>query len=103
MLTLHVWMVHKRLLMEGKDGKDIQEALFDELWEDTSKRIRAVGVSELSVNKNLKDVQGYSFRACVELDEALKRESEDEVLEDIGGAVWRFVYLRMIILSLIMS
>lgn len=49
LLVLHVWMVHKRLLTEGKPGRTIQECLFDELWLDTTKRIRALGVNELSV------------------------------------------------------
>ena len=87
-------MIHKRLIAEGKRGKQVQEAMFDELWEDTSNRIRAVGVNELSINKHLKEVQGYSFRYCLELDEALTKESEDEVLEEIGGTLWRFNFLR---------
>eukprot|EP01041_Mallomonas_annulata_P004358 gene4358-8671_t len=70
-LLMHIWMINRRLLIEGKEGKLIQECLFDELWEDTCARIRSVGIGELSVNKNLKDVQGYSFRFCVELDHAL--------------------------------
>lgn len=52
LLVLHVWMVHKRLLPEGKPGLLIQEALFDELWEDTCNRIRGQGVVELSVKFN---------------------------------------------------
>jgi len=51
MLVLHVWMVHKRLLLEDKQGLLVQEALFDELWEDTSNRIRGQGINELSVRE----------------------------------------------------
>ena len=50
MLVVHVWMVHKRLLSEGKQGLLVQEALFDELWEDTCNRIRGQGIVELSVS-----------------------------------------------------
>jgi hypothetical protein len=49
LLVLHVWMIHKRLLKEGKPGLLVQEALFDELWDNTSNRIRGQGVNELSV------------------------------------------------------
>ena len=96
MLTLHVWMIHKRLIMgdTGRQGKDVQECLFDELWEDTSSRIRHIGINELSVNKNLKDVQGFSFKCMLELDHALTRPSEDEIVDTIGGTLWRFVYMR---------
>lgn len=114
-LVLHIWMIHKRLMVEGKPALLIQEALFDELWEDTSNRIRAQGIGELSVNRYLKDVQGYSFRCCVELDHVLSLPptaplvnpsgSEDEkdvvyhsyeerILDELAGALWRGVYLR---------
>ena len=32
LLIVHVWMLHKRLLMEGEEGKILEEALFDRLW-----------------------------------------------------------------------
>lgn len=96
LLVIHVWMLHKRLLEEGsKDGLLIQECMFDELWEDTSNRIRSHNINELSINKYLKGVQGYSFRTCLELDEAMtKIPDEEEVVEEIGGVLWRMAYLR---------
>jgi cytochrome b pre-mRNA-processing protein 3 len=94
-LMTHIWMVHKRLLLSDiQNGKLVQEALFDYLWEDTTNRIRNQKINELSVNKNLKDVQSFSFRYCIELDQSLKMPTEDEILEDIGGAIWRSVYDR---------
>lgn len=89
---IHIWMVHKRLLSVEPNGKKIQEALFDYLWEDTTNRIRNQNVNELSVNKYLKDVQSLSFKTCIELDQSLKMPTEDEIVTDIGGAVWRSVY-----------
>ena len=109
MLMTHIWMVHKRLLSEdmGAQGRKIQECMFDELWEDTSSRIRGVGIGELSVNKYLKEVQGYSFKYVIELDQALTHmkgadaltpATADEKLlqakDDIGGALWRNTYMR---------
>jgi hypothetical protein len=44
-------MIHRRLILEGKEGKRAQEGLFDLLWEDTSKRLRTLAVPELSVRK----------------------------------------------------
>jgi hypothetical protein len=91
--TLHLWIIHKRLIKEStsgsvaaatrsnRKGELIQESLFDEFWDDTIKRIRAQGVVEISVNKNLQEIQKLSFRFCLELDEALdKRYSPSEVL-----------------------
>jgi cytochrome b pre-mRNA-processing protein 3 len=96
-LLVHIWLIHKRLLLCGdksskKQGLAIQESMFDELWDDTSNRIREAGINELSINKYLTQVQGYSFKACVELDEALTKPSRDEKVEEIAGVVWRSVY-----------
>ena len=88
----HAWMVHKRLIKEGNEGRLIQECMFDELWEDTCNRLRAIGINELSVNKYLSEVQSYSFQFCVELDQALTKPTEEEVVQDIGGALWRHAY-----------
>jgi hypothetical protein len=71
LLVVHVWMIHKRLQREGKPGLLVQEALFDALWDDSSNRIHSKGIPEISLNKYLKDVQSYSFRTCIELDQAL--------------------------------
>lgn len=45
-----MWMLHRRLIMLGGEGTLLDEALYDELWEETSRRIRALGVGEMSVN-----------------------------------------------------
>ena len=94
LIMMHVWMIHQRLLLEGSAGSTLQECMFDELWDDTSIRIRNVGIHEISVNKRLSEVQGYSFRTCMELDHCMTLPSEDEKLEEIAGVVWRSAFLR---------
>jgi len=89
LLLSHIWMVHRRLIAEGKQGKLMQEALFDILWEDTTVRIRSVGVTELLVNKSLSDVQKYSFPMLVSLDQAVAMPSGEETLDQLGAAMWR--------------
>ena len=61
LLLAHVWLIHKRLLADGESGKLMQESIFDLLWDDTSMRIRSMGINELSVNKNLVS-RGQQFR-----------------------------------------
>jgi hypothetical protein len=39
-------------------------------------------------------VQSYSFKYCIELDEAISKNSEEEVLDEIGGSLWRHAYVR---------
>lgn len=94
LLMIHTWMIHRRLLQEGGAGNSLQECMFDELWDDTSIRIRNAGIAEISVNKRLSEVQGYSFRTCMELDQCMSLPSEDEKLEEIAGVMWRHAFLR---------
>jgi cytochrome b pre-mRNA-processing protein 3 len=87
LILMHVWVVHKRLIKEGRDGKRIQEALFDLLWDDTSARLRAIDVPEISINNYLMQVQSYSLQTCTNLDSVihkiqengLKMEAEEDV------------------------
>lgn len=72
LLMVHVWLVHRRLALEGTDGKVMQELMFDRLWEETVVRIRYLNVSELTVNKHLAEVQQAGFNACISYDRGLK-------------------------------
>lgn len=97
LLMTHVWLVHHRLsaaaaLGEG-DAKPVQEAVFDKLWDDTTVRIRSMGINELMVNKSLGDVQKYSFPMLVSYDQALALPSLEEQDDHLGAAVWRNVWL----------
>ncbi|TDH66665.1 uncharacterized protein CCR75_005188 [Bremia lactucae] len=71
-LMAHVWLVHRRLALEGEKGKIMQELVFDRLWEETVVRIRYLNISELTVNKYLAQVQQICFNACIAYDKGLK-------------------------------
>jgi hypothetical protein len=70
-LTMHIWFLHKRLIMNTDDPHRaalIQEELFDIVWQDSSNRMRAHGVNEWLITKNLKTVQQYTFMHCFHYD-----------------------------------
>jgi hypothetical protein len=48
-------------------------------------------VNELSVNGYLKEVQQYSFGACVSYDAAYAFEDPEERLDELAGAIYRCV------------
>ena len=87
LINLHAWLVHNRLRSVGSQGKVMQEQLFDRFWEDTTTRIRTLGVPELTVNKHLKETQTFSFGAAMAYDHGLK-ESKDV----LAGALYRNVF-----------
>ena len=102
-LTFHIWLIHKRLLLQEnleqqqpsqgenvvsddssiiprssrKDYnmcKDMDVELFNIFWDNTTCRIRALNVYELSVNKHLQNVQKYTFIHLVQYDHCYSAE-----------------------------
>lgn len=84
-LLLHVWIINRRLLGEGKTGKLVQETFFDTLWENTERRLRAIGIHEISINKQLTEVQKWSFGALVAYDIGYKSEGDGN--QELGRCV----------------
>mmetsp|Transcript_13724 Transcript_13724/g.22385 ORF Transcript_13724/g.22385 Transcript_13724/m.22385 type:complete len:302 (+) Transcript_13724:180-1085(+) len=90
LVLLHLWMLHRRLVSdEIPGGKELQEAVFDTFWENTTRRIRATGVPEMSVNKHLNVVQKSCFTAAVNYDYGYNLQ--DENLE-LGSTIWRSIF-----------
>ena len=99
-----MWLAHRRLKHTGtessssssfsEEDRRLQEAIFDQLWEDTQVRIRATGVPELTVTKHLTSMQKLSFAMCVEFDHALTFEDKDERLDHMSAALWRYVWQK---------
>ena len=51
-------------------------------------------IPELRISRYLSDTQKLSFGACVSYDESLKIKDLEECLDDLAGAIWRYVYKR---------
>jgi cytochrome b pre-mRNA-processing protein 3 len=99
MLTMHIWFLHKRLISDQVDPHFsllVQEELFDILWYDTTIRIRAEGVNELTVNKHLKDVQQVTFAHLCHYDHAYEEyaENDTERMRELKELVWMHVMNR---------
>ena len=90
LILIHVWIVNKRLLLEGKPGKKLQAELFDTLWENSERRIRNAGIPEMSVSKNMAEIQKISFGAMVSYDIGLKKSDDGDF--ELGSAVWRNLF-----------
>jgi len=84
--SLHIWLVLARLREEGKDGKQMSQALYDTFWEDMERRVHAEGV-KVRVSKWLKELEEYFFGSCVAYDNALKAEESA-----LDAALFRNVY-----------
>lgn len=73
----------------------IQEELFDIFWTDSTNRMRAHGVNEWVVNKNLKSVQQYTFMHCFHYDHCYSELLDDpkERLEELKNLVQKHILL----------
>jgi len=111
LLSMHVWFLHKRLIVNSEINKTvsnatkgantpannllIDEELFDIFWNDTRSRIRAVeGIHELTLNKHLKDAQQATFLQCTQYDHAFLDFGDDDPngrFQVICDAVWKHV------------
>jgi len=91
LISVHVWIVNKRLLQEGtKAAKKLQAEVFDTLWENTERRVRNAGVAETSLSKSMAEIQKISFGAMVSYDIGLKIKDDDDF--ELSSAVWRNLF-----------
>jgi hypothetical protein len=94
LLALHVWLLHKRHMIDFHNdglfcGRVADKEVFDAFWEDTMHRIRNVGVREMSVNKQLENVQKACFVDMMEYDRAIR--TDDDNME-LSAALFKGVF-----------
>ena len=113
LLTLHVWLLHKRLVLDTYDPSTalhVDAELFHILWDDTTCRIRAQpNVMELAVNKHLLQVQQYTFLHLTHYDHAYDDDDDmDNTMlqegpeaqqqqrrhQELRNLVWHHVFVR---------
>ena len=87
MFCLHVWMVLKRLRLEGKPGKKISQIMYDEFQDDVEHMVRAAGV-QVRLGKHLSELEKQFYGSCTAYDRAMGKDAR----EGLEGALWRNVY-----------
>ena len=87
MLSLHVWMVLKRLRLEGKPGKKISQIMYDEFQDDVEHMVRQAGV-QVRLGKHLSELEKQFYGSCTAYDRAIGNDAP----ETLAAALWRNVY-----------
>jgi hypothetical protein len=95
LIVLHVWILNNRFKVDYNlpgefKGRRMQEQLFERLWEDATLRIRNAGIVEISVNKQLENVQKATFDDLFGYDAAVKADDEDNM--EMAAAVWKGIW-----------
>jgi len=98
LLITHVWICHRRLLLARNEdirALRIQEMFFDRTWEHCQRKmVDEEKISVFLLSKYLRQVQELCFHVCFQYDEALNKESDEEIINAIGGVVWNHLYER---------
>lgn len=92
LLTLHLWILHCRFSADydakGEfSGRRMQQEVFERFWEDTTLRIRNLGVEELTLNKHLENAQKLSFYQMEGYDNGLVITDDDNMT--LSAALFR--------------
>lgn len=72
-LFLHAWLIHRRLLIEGKSARDLDEKFMDHCWTVVLQWMLVKKIPEYRFVSELQHVQGYMVGFCVALDMAVER------------------------------
>ncbi|TWB22122.1 cytochrome b pre-mRNA-processing protein 3 [Nitrospirillum amazonense] len=83
-MTLHAWLVMRRLAAEGPDLAGLNQALFDHMFTDLDFSLRELGASEMVVGKKVKDLGTHFYGRADAYESGLKEEAEGDrtVLEE---------------------
>ena len=87
LIALHAFIVMKRLKSIGKIGGTISQALFDCMFADVDTNLREMGVSDISVGRNVKGLAAAYYGRVKAYENALLKT--DEFLE---AALRRNIY-----------
>nr|WP_184798255.1 ubiquinol-cytochrome C chaperone family protein [Nitrospirillum iridis] len=74
-VTLHAWLVMRRLAAEGAALADLNQALFDHMFTDLDFSLRELGASEMVVGKKVKDLGKHFYGRADAYESALKVEA----------------------------
>lgn len=77
LLTLHTWLVLRRLGQEGEEGRALGQAVFDLLFDDMDRSLREMGVGDLGVGKRVKAMAQAFYGRVTAYDQALAGAEAD--------------------------
>ena len=87
MISLHVFLILRRLKREREGGQDLSQAIFDAMFADMDRNFREMGVGDFGVGNQVKKLARKFYGRIAAYDEGL--EGDDTVLT---AALSRNVY-----------
>ncbi len=76
MISLHAFLVMRRLKAGGETAQKLSQALFDEMFADMDQSLREIGVGDLSVGKHIKKMAKAFYGRVAAYESALDGAGE---------------------------
>jgi cytochrome b pre-mRNA-processing protein 3 len=73
MISLHVYVLLRRLKTAGPDGKALSQTLFDSMFDDMDRTLREMGVGDLGVGRRVKEMAQAFYGRIVAYDDGLSK------------------------------
>eukprot|EP00922_Rhytidocystis_sp_ex-Travisia-forbesii_P029922 GHVS01043881.1.p1 GENE.GHVS01043881.1~~GHVS01043881.1.p1 ORF type:complete len:330 (+),score=54.84 GHVS01043881.1:387-1376(+) len=89
-MVIHLWLIHKRLVMEPMFGYMVDNRIFKDVWDMFQHWMVLKEVPEPLFSQELQNVQAHMFGLMLTLDDALCRT--DILPARINEAIWSNVY-----------
>lgn len=81
LIALHAWLVMKRLEQGGREAAPFNQALFDHMFADMDRALRELGVGDLGVGKQVKDMAQHFYGRAAAYGAGLAAGADPAVLE----------------------
>ena len=79
LITMHMYIVLRRLKEIGEDGVEISQSLFDIMFADMDKNMREMGVGDLSVGKKVKSLATAFYGRIKAYDKGISDLKDDSL------------------------
>ena len=89
MVMLHVYLLIRRLKDEGREGKDLAQALFDLMFADMDMNLREMGAGDIGVAHRIKDMAKAFYGRIAAYDSGLAAASDDELAAALRRNLYR--------------
>ncbi len=80
-VSLHAWMVMRRLAMGGKPVADFNQGLFDFMFADLDFNLREMGAGDMKVGDKVKDLASHYYGRVGAYDAGIAAKDDPSVLE----------------------
>ncbi|GLJ26594.1 hypothetical protein SUGI_0515980, partial [Cryptomeria japonica] len=88
LLMLHVWLCLSRLKLEGKDGIELGQYLYEHYNRDLELRVASAGVN-LLLTTWMKDLEKIFYGNCAAYDAAIRPEAGKD---ELALVIWRNIF-----------